>query len=119
MPGKELSLDLRSGSLRVARKAFQEIDNAFRACWPRQYGVDGHVRAPGQGGETARNGELRCFGHAIMDHLAGRDQTGFAGDEDDPAPAALQHARQVLPRQSRDANDIEFERTTAIIIGYL
>src|SRR3954451_4373168 len=119
MLGKELSLDLRSGSLRVARKARQEIDNAFRACWTRQYGVDGHVRALGQGGETARNGELRCFSHAIMDHLAGRDQTGFAGDKDDPAPVALQHAREVLPSQSRAAQDIDFEITPPIIIGYL
>src|SRR6266480_1385513 len=119
MLGKELSLDLRSGSLRVARKALQEIDNAFRACWTRQYGVDGHVRALGQGGETARNSELRCLGHAIMDHLAGGDQTGFAGDEDDPAPVALQHAREVLPSQSRAAQDIDFEITPPIIIGYL
>src|SRR6476646_5746793 len=103
MLGKEFSLDLRSGSLRVARKALQEIDNAFRARWTRQYGIDGHVRALGQGGETARYGELRCFGHAIVDHLAGRDQTGFAGDEDDPAPVALEHAREVLPSQSHAA----------------
>src|SRR5438046_8686301 len=119
MLGKELSLDLRSGGLRIARKALQEIDNAFRACWTRQYGVDGHVRALGQGGETPRNGELCCFGHAVMDHLAGRYQTGFAGDEDDPAPVALQHAREVLPSQSRAAQDIDFEITPPVIIGYL
>src|SRR4029077_8285174 len=103
MLGKELRLDLRSGSLRVARKALQEIDNTFRACWTRQYGVDGHVRALGQGGETARNGELRCFGHAIMDHLAGGAKPGFAGDKDDPPPVALQHAWEVCPSQSRAA----------------
>src|SRR5712671_827289 len=119
MLGKELSLDLRGGGLRVTREALQEIDNAFGAGWTRQYGVDGHIRALGQGGETTRNGKLRRFGHAVMDHLAGRDQPGFAGDEDDPAPVAFQHAGEVLPSQSRAAQDIDFEITPPIIIGYL
>src|SRR6266403_2177816 len=119
MPGKELSFDLRSGGLRVTRQTLQEIDNAFRAGWTRQNRVDSHVGALGQGCETARNGKLRRLGHAVMDHLAGRDQTGFAGDENDPAPVAFQHAREVLPGQSRAAQDIDFEITTPIIIGYL
>src|ERR1700675_1134428 len=54
-----------------------------------------------------------------MEHLAGRDQGGFAGDEDDPAPVTLQHAREVLPSQSHAAQDVDFEITPPIIIGYL
>jgi catechol 2,3-dioxygenase-like lactoylglutathione lyase family enzyme len=51
---------------------------------------------------TLRTADLevtRGFLERVLDlkpgyRTAGRDQTGFAGDEDDPAPVAFQHARE-------------------------
>src|SRR5207244_9539528 len=55
--------------------------------------------------------------HPIMDHQSWSDEAGFAGNEDDPAPVLLKHARKICPRQPDSAENIDLEVSSPILVG--
>src|SRR5260221_4947754 len=53
-----------------------------------------------------------------MNHLARRDEARFTGDEDDPAPVPLQHAREIRPGQPSAAQHVNLKVAAPVRVGY-
>src|SRR3546814_7704575 len=62
-----------------------------------------HFRQP------ARQALHRRLADAVVDHLRGDVQRGFAGDELDASPATVAHAPGVMASQPGAAEDIDLE----------
>ena len=88
---------------------FEKLDNSFGAGGSGHDGVDGDSGALGELGEAARDGELRGLGDAVVDHLGRRHDAGLGGDEDDAAPVALEHAREVVAREADSGEHVDLE----------
>ena len=52
-----------------------------------------------------------------MNHFAGDDEAGLAGDEDDSAPIPRQHARQITTRKADPAHHIDFEIAPPVVVA--
>src|SRR5262249_49499090 len=59
--------------------------------------------------EAPRDRELHGLGGAVAGHLGRGAEARLAGDEEDPPPAPLQHARQVVPAEAHAAEDVDLE----------
>src|SRR5260221_13262277 len=53
-----------------------------------------------------------------MNHLSRRDEARFTGDEDDPAPVPLQHAREIRPGQPSAAQHVNLKVAAPVRVGY-
>ena len=95
----------------------EEVDDALGAGGAGHDRVDGDSCALGELGEAARDGELRGLGDAVVDHLWWRHDAGLGGDEDDAAPVALEHAREVVAREADSAEDVDFEDFEPVGVG--
>src|SRR5882757_5466775 len=66
---------------------------------------------------AARDVKLRGFREAVMDHLFGYKNRGFAGYEHDAAPLLLiQHSLQIMPGKAHTAHDVDLEHPGPVII---
>jgi hypothetical protein len=67
-----------------------------------------------------RDGDLRCFGHAVMDHLLRDLDCALAGDEDededDATPVGLPHRGQIQPGKAYAAQDVYLEKPNPIFV---
>ena len=54
---------------------------------------------------------------AVLDHLGRYVEPGFAGDENDAAPAVLHHAREIVAGETNAAHDIGVEEPLPILVG--
>ena len=86
---------LKLGERFAAAQLVDEFIHAVGMSRAGQHGVDGHTRAGAGLGDTARNGQLRGLGHAVMDHFDGSLDAALAADEHDAAPVFLFHSRQI------------------------
>ena len=62
------------------------------------------THAHGRLSQSARDGELRGLGHAVVDHLRGNLDRTLAGNKNDAAPVALLHPGQIVPAQANTQN---------------
>ena len=60
-------------------------------------------------GESSGYGELGGFGRAVVDHLGGNLDGGFAGDEEDASPVLCFHGWEVGAAQAYSTEDVYFE----------
>ena len=75
---------------------------------------------PGGGfGEAARDRQLSCFRHSVMNHFLRNLKSGFAGDKHNAAPIVLFHRADVVPAEPHAAQHVHFEEASPIVIGDL
>src|SRR6202171_1131831 len=116
---EDLLLELSRANFILGGEVGNKLGHTFRCSWPGQDRIYCHLRAFARLGESAGDGELRGFGHSVVDHL-GRDlQGGFTGDENNSAPVSLFHLCQVGAAQSHSRHHVYREEFLPILIGDL
>ncbi len=84
----------RGVCLLLCRQLADKLAYAFRSRWSWQHRIYRPLRAHGRLSQSARNGELRGLGHAVVDHLRGNLDRTLARNKNDAAPVALLHPGQ-------------------------
>src|SRR6185312_6310808 len=101
----------------IPRQLVDEIRDAFGGGGARQHTVHGDAGAGAGFGEAACDGDLRGFGHAVMDHFSGNLHGAFARNENDAAPVAFSHPRQKRPAEADAGHDVDLEETQPVVVG--
>ena len=94
-----------------------EIAYSFRRGGPNQNGVGSHVGAGNGFRHAASYGNLRSFGHTVVNHFAGNLLAGFAGDKNHASPIFAQHAGKIMSRQAHTTEHVHFIEAQPIRIG--
>jgi hypothetical protein len=67
--------------------------------------------------DAAREAEHRRLAGAPLHHLAGLEPAGHAAVEHHPAPAAIDHSRHIVPRQSHAGHHVGLDEAPPVLVG--
>ena len=82
---------------------------------PRKDGIHGHTRPSTGLSQAARNCQLSCLRHAVMNHLLGSVKGALAADENDP-PLPLSHAGKIGATEAHAAEYIDLEESPLFLV---
>ena len=114
---EEILLHLSGGDAALTREPFDKPADAFRERRTRQHGVDGDVGPDRRLRQAAGERHLHRFRDSVMNHFRRNVDGGFAGDEDDSAPAGAEHGGQVMPGETDAAHEVGLDDGAPIGVG--
>ena len=108
---------LKSLKRLAATKLRHKLFHAGGMSRSRQDGIHGHTRPSTGLSQAARNCQLSCLRHAVMNHFLGSVNSALAADENDPPPLPLHHAGKIGPTEANAAEDIDLEVSPPFSVG--
>src|SRR6266853_3148689 len=108
---EELALDFRRRNVLLLGHVFNKLTGALGSGRPGQDRVDGYTGTGDRFGETAGDGDLSSFRHAVVNHLRGNMLGRLARDKDDASRLFLEHFGKVRTCQAHAAQNIYFKKT--------
>src|SRR5690606_33839493 len=82
-----------------------------------QYRVDGDASACQALGQAVGYGEVGGLGHSVVDHVGRDGNAGLGGDEQDPPPAFVDHARCVVASQAHAGQHVGVVEAAPLAVG--